>query len=168
MRRASAYRPVVSALALSWVLSSCATQGPSRPAATDLTLASAPTLPRFTGVVGQFDAGTSFIDFLEKNPDREVQLSISIPDAEFKGSNEAGNTFFIIFDDCGNQPEDEAPAAGPCTGTEVTVSNPDGPSLLNHKNGAWQLSGRFQVGEESGPLQGLMSFELEAGGGGRP
>jgi hypothetical protein len=160
MRRASAY-PVVSALALSWVLSSCAKKGPARPAANSVALASTSALPHFDGVIGQFDASAAFVDFLEKNADREVQMSITIPESEFKGSTDADRTFFILFDDCGTQPEDEPPVPGPCTGTEVTVNNGGGPSPLVHKNGAWQLSGRFQVGEESGPLQGLMSIELE-------
>lgn len=164
MRQVSACRLSVSTLVFcGLLLFSCTKQSPEtspRPAAPP-TLVAAPALPQFTGTVGQFDAGANFVEFLRKNTDREIQLNITIPEAEFDGSNEADNSFFIIFDDCGEQPADEKPVAGPCTGTEVDVTNPDGPSLLEHDKGAWHLSGRFQVGEETGPLQGLMSIELE-------
>lgn len=162
MRRATAYRSLVSALVLYEVSSSCARQNPPPPrnAVTTATLVAGPPLPQFTGVVGQFNAGTNFIQFLETNVDREVKLNITVPDAEFDGSTEDDNSFFIIFDDCGSQPADEKPVAGACTGTEIKVTNPDGPSLLNHRGVAWQLNGPFEVGEETGPLQGLMSIEL--------
>jgi hypothetical protein len=121
-------------------------------------------VPQFKGTVGQFDAGASFVDFLEKNASSTVQLNITIPDGQFNGSNEAGNVFFIIFDDCDNQADSEAPSAGPCSGTEVNIGNSDSGSLMTHQNGAWHLAGQFQVGDESGPLQGLMSIDLEADG----
>jgi hypothetical protein len=161
MRRVPAYRHLASALALLVVLFSCAKENSQPHASVSPTLIAAPPLPAFTGVVGQFDAGANFVAFLEKNADREVQLNITIPDTEFDGSAEDDNSFFVIFDDCGDQAEDEKPVAGPCTGTEINVVNPDGPTLLSHGKGAWKLTGRFQVGEETGPLEGLMSVALE-------
>jgi hypothetical protein len=161
MRRAPAYRPLVSALALFGVLFSCAKENSPPHAAATPTLIAAPPLPAFTGIVGQFDAGANFVGFLEKNANHEVQLNVTIPDTEFDGSAEDDNSFFVIFDDCGDQPEGEKPVAGPCTGTEVNVVNPDGPTLLIHGNGVWKVTGRFDVGEETGPLQGLMSVALE-------
>jgi hypothetical protein len=117
-----------------------------------------PIAARYSGKVEQLSEDTTLVDLLRQNAGRAVELDVTIPEEEFRGSNDPTVAFFMVFDHC---PGDEWPAEGLCTGTQIeALRAPGDQSPLSHVEGSWKFVGQFVVGVEAPAQQGLTGIEL--------
>ena len=119
----------------------------------------APALPQFTAEAGHYDKAAAFNSFITDHQGQTVFFDALLP--EFSGEA-TGDTWFVLWDECEDLDIGETPNNRKCTGTSYTLSGPADPNVgIVIAGGVARLRGNFQVGQCSGPHQGLMDCSLQ-------
>ena len=115
----------------------------------------------FSGVVGQLEAGSRFMTFLEaRETGEKIDLDVTLDG--FDGDATGPATWFIIWQSCEGLKTGENPNSMACTGTQIVIDGPVIPaSGLSISAGQAMLKGDFLIKNWTGPNQGLMSCILQ-------